>query len=90
MLIFKSENFRTETNGKRFHPYAAPTADEIVTHLMHEDDDPKHDKEWNDRADQNTVGAEKIQQEVSQATPPRDLISPAAFRIPNPGISMAN
>ena len=50
--IVEAEELRAEADGKGLHADAAPAADQVVAHFMHENDDGQHEQERDERTDQ--------------------------------------
>ena len=57
--VVEADEFGAEADGERLDADAAPAADEVVAHLVHEHDDRQHEQERDDRADQQAVRAEE-------------------------------
>jgi hypothetical protein len=66
MPIIEAKKFRAEADGECGDADAAPAPDEIVAHLVHEDDDRQDEEERDDRADQQAFGAEDSGEDVAQ------------------------
>ena len=56
--VVEADQFRAEADRERLDADAAPAADQIVAHLVDEDDDRQHEQERHDGADQQAVRAE--------------------------------
>ncbi|WP_246697695.1 hypothetical protein [Rhizobium sp. G21] len=52
MPVGEADKFGAEAEGKGEDADAAPAPDEIVTHLMHEDDQRDHDEKGDDISEQ--------------------------------------
>ena len=59
VAVVEADEFGTEADRERLDADAAPAADEVVAHLVHEHDDRQHEQERDDRADQQAVRAEE-------------------------------
>ncbi len=62
----KPIEFRAKADRERLDADAAPAADQIVAHLVDEDDDRQHEQERHDGADQQAVQAEYRRQGLDQ------------------------
>src|SRR5690606_12935951 len=74
MLVIEADEFGAEADRELPYTNAAPAADQIMPHLMHEDDNRQNDQERNDRADDEIVEAEKCGEKVGQCSPLRLLV----------------
>jgi hypothetical protein len=52
MPVGKAGDLRAESDRKRHNADAGQTPDEVVAHLMHENEQRKHQDEWHDIARQ--------------------------------------
>ena len=69
MPVGEAEQLGPEADGECPHPDAAPAADEVVSHLVDEDDHGQDEEKRDDGADQQTVGPEYGKEDISQGMP---------------------
>src|SRR3546814_1598922 len=58
--LFRSEQFRSETDRECKDPNARPAANEVVSHFVHEDQKGQHQQEGNDVTGHELQGIKQI------------------------------